>query len=175
MTDENFEERIIRFGSDDNEDHTPGQSVTQSCRSYLFQLGQFCVRLIDTPGMGDTRGVEQDRWNFTNILDFISQYDELHCICILLKPNNSRLTLIFEFCIKQLLNNLQKSASNNIVFLFTNVRATFYRPGDTGPSLVKVLDKVKKSSDVEIPFNKSRVYCVDNEAFRYLVALKQGI
>ena len=176
MTDENFEETLVKFGEDENEDDKPGQSVTQNCRSYLFHLIGISIRLIDTPGIGDTRGVEQDKLNFANILDYIGQYNELHCICILLRPNNARITVTFEFCIKQLLNNLERSASKNIVFLFTNVRGTFYRPGDTAPALIKVLGQVKDSPpNVEIPFNKSTIYCLDNEAFRFLVALKKGV
>ncbi len=75
------------------------------------------------------RGIEQDRENFQNILNCISCYEEIHGICVLLKPNNSKLNIMFEFCIKELLTHLHKGAANNIVFLFTNVRNTFYTPG----------------------------------------------
>ncbi len=75
------------------------------------------------------RGIEQDKENFQNILAYISYYEEIHGICILLKPNNSRLTVMFEFCVKELLTHLHKSAAANILFCFTNARSTNYRPG----------------------------------------------
>jgi predicted GTPase len=42
-----------------------GQYQTQGCKSYLFSIGDRYLRLIDTPGVGDCRGVEQPRSNDT--------------------------------------------------------------------------------------------------------------
>jgi hypothetical protein len=89
-----------------------------------------------------------------------------------LKPNDAVLTLTFRFCIKELLTNLHRSAAQNIVFCFTNSRSTFYRPGDTLPSLRKLL---AENPDVEIPLTKRTIYCMDNESFRYLAAQKKGV
>ena len=177
ITDQNYEEREVFLGEDKNESTDVGQSCTQQCKSYVFPFDRkITIRLIDTPGVGDTRGLDQDRLNFDNILQYISRFDELHCICILLKPNNAKINVLFEFCIKQLLCHLQKSASRNIVFLFTNARSTFYRPGDTAKPLRKILSDIKSSPPfVDIKYSKETVYCFDNEAFRFLVALKNGI
>ncbi len=151
LTDENFLQKVITTGSEENESHVVGQSATQGARAHVFSYKGANVRLIDTPGIGDTRyqlltkknrhvgntvltsftprGIEQDKENFQNILAYISYYDEIHGICILLKPNASRLTVMFEFCIKELLTHLHKSAASNILFCFTNARTTNYRPG----------------------------------------------
>ncbi|CAF3896050.1 unnamed protein product [Rotaria sp. Silwood1] len=54
-----FNEFTVKLGNiDSNENHEhQGQSVTQECKSYVFNLNeQLRLRLIDTPGMGDTRG-----------------------------------------------------------------------------------------------------------------------
>ncbi|RUS20586.1 hypothetical protein BC937DRAFT_94878 [Endogone sp. FLAS-F59071] len=177
ISDENFDPQDISIGgNDDNEKNEAGQSATQSCKSYVFPFGSQLIRLIDTPGMGDTRGIDQDAKNFQDILMSISNYTEIHGICILLKPNNSRLTATFHFCIKELLCHLHKSASENIVFLFTNSRGTFYRPGDTSKVLRKMLEDIRnKEPNVEIQFNKDNTFCFDNEAFRFMVALLRGI
>jgi GTPase SAR1 family protein len=174
---ESFEEKPVAFGHEDgNELHISGQSATQQCRVYKFPFNNHVIRIIDTPGMGDTRGVNQDNINFDHILQFISEYKGLHAICLLLKPNNPRLNVLFQYCIKQLLCHLSKSAAQNMQFVFTNSRSTFFSPGDTLVPLKTMLNQIKNNPPhVDIAFNKKNVFCVDNEAFRFLVALKNGI
>ncbi|KAK4872828.1 hypothetical protein RN001_014857 [Aquatica leii] len=174
ITDENYKERVIKVGEDHNESIEVGASATQACRSYVYPVkgSNLKIRLIDTPGVGDTRGIEQDNVNFENVLSFIGELKYLNAICILLKPNNSRLTVMFEFCIKQLLSRLEKSASENLIFVFTNTRSTFYRPGETLPSLKKLLGTVK---GVDIACDKKNIFCTDNESFRFLAALKNKV
>lgn len=176
VTDENFQHHTVSIGDDINENTSAGQSATQACKSYLFPFDNLAIRLIDTPGIGDTRGIEQDKENLENMLAFIAKHDDLHGICILLKPNECRLTVSFSFCIKELLCHLQKDAARNIMFVFTNSRATFYKPGDTAPTLKTILDEIERSPPhVRIPFAKDTVYCYDNESFRYLMAHNSGI
>ena len=171
MTDD-YEQKLISFGlADENEKHGEGQSATQGPRTYRFSYDDITVRLIDTPGVGDTRGTEQDKENFNNILTHIARYDKLNGICILLKPNNARLDITFEYCIKELLKNLHRDASRNIVFCFTNARSTFFMPGETMVPLKTLLAK----SDAEIETTHEYMYCFDNEAVRYLAAVKSGV
>lgn len=177
ITDENLEEETISVGADKNENGDAGQSATQSAQAYVFPLKNenAFLRIIDTPGIADTRGLVQDNTNFEDTLQFIAGYDELHAICFLLKPNNPRITVQFEFCIKHLLSRLEKSASKNIVFIFTNSRGSFYRPGDTLPALKQVIKGIeKKSKNLTIPLSANNVFCLDNEAFRFLMILKHS-
>ena len=166
----------IKIGEDENEmTDNNGQSATQRCKSYVFHYRNHKIRIIDTPGIGDPRGIEQDQINFDNILCTISQLSYLHCVCILLKPNQQRLTVTFEHCIKMLFANIDKSASDNFAFIFTNTRGTYYLPDETG-TLIKILLKNIKENPphVTIPFGKDNMFCTDNEAFRLLVALNNG-
>nr|CAG8533684.1 13626_t:CDS:1 [Entrophospora candida] len=175
MDDENYETRTIKIGDDDpNEQaNNEGASATQGCKSYLFPVGtNKFVRLIDTPGIGDTRGIDKDRENFDNILKYISHYKYLNGICIFLKPNSARLNVFF---IQELLSYLHKNAKDNIAFCFTNARSTFYRPGDTLPALRKQLQDLEEKSGVGIKTNKDTMYCFDNESFRFLAALRNGM
>ncbi|GBG72765.1 hypothetical protein CBR_g12333 [Chara braunii] len=175
--DGEFDECTVKIGKEDqNEGGEGGKSSTQSCKAYKFHYGDRMVRLIDTPGIGDTRGIEQDKKNFDNILHFLGYHTQLHGICILLKPNNARLTVMFRFCILELLSHLHKSAKDNIAFVFTNARSTFYRPGDTMPPLRTMLKKICEAPPyVDIPISKSTIFCLDNESFRFMAALKQGL
>ena len=106
------------------------------------------------------------------MLSYLSYFDEIHAVCILLKPNNSRLTTLFRFCIQALLAQLHSSAAkNNIVFCFTNARATFYQPGDTLP----VLNKILLDRKVRIKATAYNCFCFDNEPFRCLACVKNGM
>ena len=166
---EHFEERTVTFGKpDDNEIHNKlGQSVTQQCKSYIFPVStRTDMRLIDTPGMGDTRGLEQDDRNMESILSFISKLSHLNAICILLKPNEAKLNVVLRSYFNRLLGFLGKNVSKNIVFCFTNTRGTFFAPGDTGPLLKKLIESY---STENIRFTKQNTFCFDNESFRYLI------
>ena len=127
-----FETIKVKCGEDDNELSKVGMSCTQNARSHFIKISNNKrLHIIDTPGIGDTRGASQDKENIENTLKYISQYGQLNAICILLKPNHARLDLHFRFCLKELLVHLHKDAAPNIVFCFTNSRSTFYGPGDT--------------------------------------------
>ena len=109
-------QKQVRIGYDDDERDGAGQSATQKTTVYPLYINNTLVRLIDTPGIGDTRGIEQDRKNMVDVLSVLRNYDKLHGILILLKPNNSRLTVMFRFCVKELLTHLHRSAARNMVF-----------------------------------------------------------
>lgn len=87
---------------------------------------------------------------------------------------------MFEFCFKQLLSRLDKSASRNILFIYTNTRSTFYLPGETSKLIQKLLNDIKNnpcdtSVPIVIPFNNENTFCMDNEAYRFLIACKNNI
>jgi GTP-binding protein EngB required for normal cell division len=175
----NFDEHIVKFGDVDdsnNEDFEhPGQSVTQHCKSYVFNLDRNHrqkVCIIDTPGFGDTRGIDQDDYNMAHILEYIRDLSHLDAICFLLKPNQSRLNIFYRSCLTQLSSFRKSNSCANILFCFTNARSTFYTPGDTAPLLRTMLKSLPMA---DINFKKENTFCFDSESFRYLVALQNGI
>ncbi|RZC34101.1 uncharacterized protein BDFB_010065 [Asbolus verrucosus] len=177
VTNENFEQVTIRVGSDNNEYQNVGAAGTQDVKTYVFPIGEgkTRLRLIDSPGMGDPRGIEQDDINCEHILAYLGQLTELHAICFLMKPTTTRITAFFEYCVNQILSRLEKSASKNIIFIFTNTRGTNYTPGDTFPCLKKMVDEIKaRPPHVDIPL-ENNIFSLDNEAFKFLVALKNNV
>lgn len=158
--------------SKNEQDGSKGHSATQKTLVHTVHIGNRIVRLFDTPGIGDTRGARQDTENMADILSVLSNYDKLHGILILLKPNNSRLTVMFRFCIKELLTHLHRDAAQNMVFGFTNTRGSNYKPGDTFEPLKRELSCNK---EVEIGLFEETVYCFDSESFRYLAAYHQHV
>ncbi|CAF1351635.1 unnamed protein product, partial [Didymodactylos carnosus] len=173
---ETFEQRQVKVGDiDANEVNKPGQSATQVCRTYSFPIADRTLRIIDTPGVGDTRGLQQDGHNLEHIISHLSRYQHLNGICMLLKPNASRLNTFFRFCITQLLSYLDVNAKDNIIFCFTNARSTFYSPGNTTALLKQLLRELHETSKIDIQFSKQNTFCFDNEAFRFLVAAKSNL
>uniref|UniRef100_T1IWT2 Uncharacterized protein n=1 Tax=Strigamia maritima TaxID=126957 RepID=T1IWT2_STRMM len=171
VTDENNVFRTIRFGEDKNEVLQLGQSATQDVRAHIFPIGSTLLRIIDTPGIGDVRGVEQDKKNLQKFFSYLSNIKFLNGICIFLKPNESRLNVYFEFCIKELLTHLHQNAIKNIVFCFTHSKGTSFKPGNTRTPLTELLCK----NNIDLELNTDTMYCLDNEGFRYLCAATQGV
>lgn len=149
------------------------QSRTQSPMAYRFTFKDKIIRLIDTPGMGDTGGLAVDRKNFENILEYLKNYQTLHGIVILVKSNETRNVTAFSYCITELFKRLHRSASENVFFCFTFSRTTFYRAGDGFQMLNELLKEEFPDADLTL---KPKVNCffIDNEAYRYLVAKKAG-
>ncbi|CAF4042310.1 unnamed protein product [Rotaria magnacalcarata] len=172
-----FEQKMIIIGEENEHEKFSvlGQSGTQQCRSFILPVGNRNLRIIDTPGVADTRGLEQDAKNFHEILTYISQYEHLNAICILLKPNEERLNILFKFCIQELLRHIHLSANENIIFIFTNIRSTMFAPGNTSHILKVLLDQYKTNYQVDVPFTRNNTFLLDNEAFRFLAVRQNGI
>lgn len=174
-----YEEKRIVVGKVENDEiarrKEVGCSVTQKCKAYTFNVGstELPVRLIDTPGIGDTRGFDQDVVNMKGILSHLSEYDTLSAICILLKPNEERLTTSLKYCVVQLLTHLHKDATSNILFCFTNSRSTNFKVGGTLKLLRSLLSDAPQTAAIK--FNASTMYYFDSEGFRFLAQVHNGI
>ena len=170
-----FDEIVVKYGDTDANENleNEGESVTQQCRSYIFNLNnELRLRLIDTPGIGDTRGFDQDEINMNHILTYINQLSHINAVCLLLKPNSSKLDVLFRSCVRQLSTYLTPSGHGNIIFCFTNARSTQFAPGNTG-SLLKRMLKEERLEDVK--FERKNTFFFDNESFRYLIVRKHDI
>ena len=167
FTNDEGEETEITFGEHSNEELIEGQSATQFTQEYTFEIGTTRYHLIDTPGIGDSRGIEKDKENFDNILAFLTCYEKINAVVVLLKPNNAILNVPFQFCILELLTHLHKSLKSNIIFAFTHSRGTNYKPGNT--STLPVLKKLLKDNNLNITLSPKTYFFFDNEAFRYFL------
>ena len=149
-----------------------GQSVTQESRLYSFTYdGSVTVNVIDTPGLFSTEddvcdNHAMDKQHVDNILHFIGRFDELHAICILLKPNQARITVGFTYCIKEILRHLHESASENVIFIITNAKSTNFQPSNT----LQILDKVLAENSLgSIRPGRNNVYCIENDTVQHIV------
>lgn len=164
-----YRHRTISTGPyDANESQNQmGGSVTQSPTAYVLELGDDVrVNLIDTPGVSSTDGAHQDKINAHRLLTFISAYEKIDLICVVVKPYEARLTENFKNCLREILRNLHESACDNVVFCVTFCKASNYGPGDTYRILAAFCSGVPKLQDLEL--SRSTVFCFENETVRYL-------
>ena len=169
-------EANVGSGKGNSEDCSgSGQSCTQKPKVYRFETKSKVFNFIDTPGIGDTRGMEQDQENVRMIMSCLSKWDRIHLICILLKPNESRLRLSLRYCLEELLVNLHKNSVPNMAFVFTNSCNTLYRPGDTMTVLSKLFEDVKVANQSLVKLTDDNVFCMDNEAIRMMFAHSHGV
>ncbi|KAF5989698.1 hypothetical protein FBULB1_701 [Fusarium bulbicola] len=171
--DQELENRTIRVGSgEDEHDGTTGDSATQKTSVYRVTYNGTKYRIIDTPGIGDTRGPEIDNKNIKDIMNTLERYEELHGILILVKTKEARLTPTIHFCFEELLSHLHRSAVANVVFGFTHTLISNYAPGDALGPLQSFL---KGNTTVDLTVSRANSYSFDAKSFHCLAARFQGI
>ncbi|KAN0012492.1 hypothetical protein ACTFIU_007796 [Dictyostelium citrinum] len=168
-------DKTHKFKLGDVDDYKPGSSMTQIPREYRIKLSNGkTICLIDAPGVGDPQGTLQDNKHFENILHEISSLKKLNAICILMRPDETRATVLFSYCLNQLLLHLHSSAKDNIFFCFTHTRGSMYKPGQTKSILEDHLKTLKLQTNIEIPLERNKIFCFDNESFNYLATKLRG-
>ncbi|KAI1700854.1 disA bacterial checkpoint controller nucleotide-binding domain-containing protein [Ditylenchus destructor] len=175
IADDDYNEQTIYVGPPDgteNEQTTVGESSTMFPQAYEFQWGDKKVRFIDTPGIGDSRGLPQDKINLANIFRYIEEHqiENLSAIIILMKPNQKVFTPAFTYCISELFTHLPKNCAENVLFGFTGTRPFCYRIAETLAPLRQFLATLEERQNVSLKVSKDTAFCFDNEAFRFLFA-----
>ncbi|CAJ0947553.1 unnamed protein product, partial [Mesorhabditis belari] len=148
-------------------------SCTQHPRAHYFknndQRRLYCI--VDTPGVGDCQGIEKDKENMQNIVNFMGNLGKINLICFLLDPNEARLDPPFEFCFKELIMQFHRSAIHNIAFCFTKASGVGYKVSETIVPLQTLVNEIKKRQGIEIVLNDKNLFVFDNIAYRYLAYL----
>ncbi|CAG2178129.1 unnamed protein product [Oppiella nova] len=159
-----YEVENVKLGSTSIQDTIESKNkLDQALKCHNFSINDFELNMINTPDIDD----DWDEKNVKSLLEFISDYQEINAICVLIKPNNTQVDLIFKNCLLQLLSHLNKSAVDNILFLFTNADT----PGNSATILISELSRVRVNTpDIDIKHNKQTIYCVNYEPFTYAVA-----
>ncbi|CAG2165373.1 unnamed protein product [Oppiella nova] len=166
---ETYEVKNIKLGNSDNMvTGNTNEPTTPKC--YSFSTNDIQLNIIDTPGIVDINGedsVNTNNTNIRNLLDFISNYREINAICVLLKPSDTRVDVIFKYCLSQLLSHLNRSAADNILFLFADT----YKPGNSASILISELSHFRENTPhIDIKQSKQIIYCINYDPFRYSVA-----
>ncbi|PBK99273.1 hypothetical protein ARMGADRAFT_496405 [Armillaria gallica] len=112
------------FYDPDNEaGGTQKHSQTKSARVYtLKSVNGVTVRILDSPGLADTRGIQRDELHKKNITEAIQDsIDVVNAVLILANGTVPRLTVGTDYALSTLSAIFPCTLAKNIGFLFTNV------------------------------------------------------
>ena len=101
-------------------------SQTKEVNIYYIkaQNGYPPIKIIDTPGFGDTQGIEFDNKIMSMIFDKFKTINELTSVCIISKSTNAR----FNFLERYIYNNIAKLFANIFIIILLNyLQMIYYR------------------------------------------------
>ncbi|CAF0934957.1 unnamed protein product [Adineta steineri] len=101
------------------------QSQTNSCHQYLFtdsRQNNKRYLFLDTPGLGDVRGAQQDAANMHAIIKAIQDLGGLSVVMIVMNGANARLTTNVRTVITYLWGNLPDAIMESVIVVLTNAK-----------------------------------------------------
>ncbi|XP_069488452.1 uncharacterized protein [Ambystoma mexicanum] len=156
----------FRFKLIDEETHrSQAESQTSSIASYnlIHQEGfqvPYSLTLIDTPGFGDTKGIDRDRILIEQIRECFSTpegVDHIDAVCFLAQSSLARLTQSQRYVFDSILSLFGKDIADNILLMVT------FADGHKPPVLeaIKVAEvpcPMDNGNPVNFKFNNSAWY-----------------
>ncbi|XP_057365080.1 uncharacterized protein LOC130685823 [Daphnia carinata] len=111
-------------GNGRNQAHSQTSSVTAYTIHHQEGMAvPYSITIIDTPGYGDTRGIERDKEITAKIHRFLTQQeipiDEIHAACFVAPSGESRLTYTQRYIIESVLSIFGKDMKENLRLLVT--------------------------------------------------------
>jgi hypothetical protein len=114
--------------TESNNTASQDQSQTQRSAVHRFQLETdhkiYNLAFMDTPGLGDVRGIQKDDENVINILETVSNTAELNCIILMMNGSEPRVSDRIKYIIQRLIGIIPNVVRENLIVLLSNVRFT---------------------------------------------------
>ena len=95
-------------------------SKTSEAKFYDTKVCEMRMKVIDTPGFGDSRGLEQDKKNVEKIIDALRDEDYINCVCLVINGRQARMTTSLKYVLSEISTILPREIFNNIIVVFTN-------------------------------------------------------
>ena len=118
--EDNFRYKII---VENMNNKNPGGSVTDEVNIYYIRTSiedMKYIRIVDTPGFGDTRGIEYDKKIIDMIREtFTKKCDTINAICFVAKSNETRLTDFQKYIFAQVMALFGKDVGENFIAMLT--------------------------------------------------------
>jgi V8-like Glu-specific endopeptidase/GTP-binding protein EngB required for normal cell division len=95
-------------------------SQTQDSHTYYMENKSYKIWIIDTPGLGDTQGIEKDQKNVTQILKGIECQADVNAICLVAAISDRRCDAYYKYYIQEIKKLLPAECHNNFIICFTH-------------------------------------------------------
>jgi GTPase SAR1 family protein len=146
----------VQGSETDSSDQTQSQTTRAEVHSFTIETpdAEYEVKVMDTPGLGDTRGLSQDDANISTIVSTVEKTPELNAVFFILNGAQSRLTSHIQYVIQKLKGMLPNVFKNNLFLILTN------------SPIKENLELYKKVLDV----HPDRQIAIDNSIFSGILA-----
>ncbi|XP_035525990.1 uncharacterized protein LOC118334250 [Morone saxatilis] len=156
-----------------DEDQSRSQAESQTSEVTVYKINHqegfkipFSLTIVDTPGFGDTRGIERDKEIIEHLRNLFSAelgVSEVDAVCFVAQAASARLTLSQKYMIDSVLSIFGKDVAENIRVLVT------FTDGQRPPVLEAInasgvpCPKTKDGLPVHFKFNNSALFA-DNKS-----------
>ncbi|XP_030218539.1 uncharacterized protein LOC115548207 [Gadus morhua] len=159
--DNKFRFKLVDEGTDKSQAHSQTSNVTVYKLNHRegFQIN-YSLTIVDTPGFGDTRGVERDRLimsQLENLFSAKSGISEIDAICFVAQASLARLTTTQQYVFDSVLRIFGKDVAENIQILVTFADKT--KPLVLGAikEFGVPCPKMKNGLPIHFKFNNSKI------------------
>ena len=114
--------RIKHYNDLEIEDSTAHAmaSKTSEAKFYNTEVCKMRMKVIDTPGFGDSRGLEKDKENVAKIIDALRHEEYVNCVCLVINGRQARMTASLKYVLSEISTILPRQIFDNIIVVFTN-------------------------------------------------------
>lgn len=160
-------DKIRKFNDIKLENPKSGDMESKTSDAKLYPnvklAGGLTVGIIDTPGFGDSRGMEQDEQNAKKIVAVLKSVDFINCICLVINGSVARMTATLKYVLTEVTAILPREILNNVIVVLTNIADPLdrnFNPAELAKFLGKEVDS-------------KRVFLINNPYCRVEKAKKQ--
>ena len=107
--------------------HDEKKSCTSESRTYNFKFENpnsgviYNLQFLDTPGLGDTAGIQKDDENIDNICETVAKTEHLNAILLIINGTEARVHSRLKYLVKRLEGMIPDQLHSNLFVLLTNV------------------------------------------------------
>ncbi|XP_060940913.1 uncharacterized protein LOC133018536 [Limanda limanda] len=151
-----------------DEDQSISQAHSQTTEVTVYKLNhragfniQNSLTIVDTPGFGDTRGIEKDKLIVEQLRDLFSAKDgvsEIDAVCIVAQASLARLTSTQKYVFDSVLSIFGKDVAENIQILVTFVDGKHLSVLEAINAADVPCPKTKEGLPVHFKFNNSALF-----------------
>ena len=148
------------------EDSGKSQAYSQTSEVTYYNIrsvgGYPPVKIIDTPGYGDTRGIERDKEITAQIKElFQNQINTLNAVCFVTKSSNNRLTHSQKYILSSILDLFGNDVKEIFLFMLTfcdGGKPNIVEPLKEKDCLCKQIIDLHKDNNWYYKFNNSAIF-----------------